>query len=698
MSNVLPRAGKLSFWQARLGWKIILILFGSLMMVELLSLYPIARFYEKKELDILSESSLSSIRTLFYLAPHKPSLTEINEASIRLIAQTQLKGLIIAHEDGTPFLRIGEKPSHPMNHLPWFGFLFSELRTEQGERYDVSWDNEVTKLPVDITVRLDTSYVTQKINTLVIKTAILMFLMIILTTLITALIIKKMVLGPLLTLRARLFGFHAEPLHPERWLSKTLTRDEIGDIGEKCDQLLNRLFDARKNAKAQEALLELRVEERTQELAQLVNYDRITELPNRNLLQQHLHQFITQSQQDKKNVVLFILILRDFHDITNAFGHSVSMNFLREVGRHLIENIPAGTCVAHISTSQFAITRGGMAGTHHIANLAQWIIDLFNKPIQVENHSIVSTINMGVAIYPVDCNDVDSLIANANLALNRAKASMPNTYQFYEATMNKITEVRRTLLSDLHYALERNELLLYYQPQVNIQTRKIIGAEALIRWRHPEKDIVPPSMFIPLAEESGLILSIGEWAIKTACEQALQWEQKGLSELCVAVNLSAIQFAQKNIVEVVNRILRETSLPSERLELEITESAIMGDVETAINTMKALKGLGVSLSLDDFGTGYASLSYLKQFPLQKLKVDQSFVRDIGKTTGHENPLADIVILLGKNLNLKIIAEGVETEEQFIYLKEKGCDEAQGYLYGKPMEFDKFFEFCKENIS
>jgi diguanylate cyclase (GGDEF)-like protein len=696
MSNMVSRTGKLSIWRARLAWKMIWVLFCSLIFVEFLSLYPLARHYEKKELDILSENSLSTLYTLFSLLPQKPNTTEINEATNRLINKTNLKGLIIAHEDGTPFLRTGEKPGHPMNHLPLFGFLFSELRTEGGARYDVSWDNEVTGLPVDITARLDTSHLSQKINLFTIKTAILMFFMIVLMTLITGLIVKRMVLVPILALRARLFGFHAEPLHPERWLSKTLPNNEIGDISEKCDQLLNRLFDARKNARAQEALLELRVEERTQELAQLVNYDRITELPNRNLLQEHLHQFITHSKQDKKNVALFILILRDFHDVTNAFGHSVSMNFLKEVGRHLTENIPAGTCVAHISTSQFAIARGGMAGTHQIANLAQWIVDLFNKPIQVDGHSIVSTINMGVAIYPIDCGDVETLMTNANLALNRAKTSMPNAYQFYEATMNKITEARRTLLSDLHYALERNELLLNYQPQVDLKTKQIVGVEALLRWKHPEKDIIPPSMFVPLAEESGLILSIGEWVIRTACEQALKWQAEGLPKLFVAINLSAIQFAQRNIVEIVNRALRETGLPCEQLELEITESAIMGNVEEAIGTMKALRGLGVSLSLDDFGTGYASLSYLKQFPLQKLKIDQSFVRDIGKTSEQASPLADIVILLGKNLNFTIIAEGVETEEQAIYLEEKGCNEVQGYLFGRPMLPDHFVEFFKTN--
>jgi len=615
-------------WHAHLGRRVVCAVFCTLICIEAIAFYPITRYYEKKELDSLAERSLSVICTLFYLLPQKPTNSEISQAANRLLNETPIRGIIVAHEDGTPFLRVGEKPGHAMNYLPRFGYFFTELRTEQGERYDVSWDNTETGLAFDITARLDGSKISEKISTFVFQTLFWMLAGAVFVTIWIWIALNRRVLIPLLALKTKLFNYH-----------------------------------------------------------------RVTELPTRNLLEQHLQQFIKQAEHDKKNVVLFVILLRDFHDITNAFGHSVSVRFLKEVGRHLTENMPAGSCVAHLSTSQFAVAKGGLAGTHQIANLAQWIVDLFDKPILVESYSVITTVNLGIAIYPIDCGDVESLMANAHLALNRAKAGIPNTYQFYETTMHRITEIRRTLLVDLHSALEKNQFRLYYQPQVDLITHQLVGVEALIRWQHPEKGLIPPSLFIPLAEESGLIVALGEWVIQTACQQILSWQAEGLPRLFTAVNLSAIQFAHQNIVDVISRILRKTDVPADQLELEITESAIMNNIPEAISTMKALKGLGVSLSLDDFGTGYASLSYLKQFPIHKLKIDQSFIRDIGKPE-HENPLAGIIILLGLSLNLKIIAEGVETEVQANYLRDKGCHEGQGYLFGRPMPADQISEFFK----
>lgn len=501
------------------------------------------------------------------------------------------------------------------------------------------------------------------------------------------------VLAPLFYLQHKLEAYEKNDHHPEQYLTIPRYKDEVNIVIIKVNALLRKLGDSYRNIKAHEAILEFRIDERTKELSQLANYDIITELPNQNLLKEYLAQAMAESEQEQNNSVIMILELLDFHEITNAYGHSVGNLFLKEVGKYLTDNLPAHTVIAHTSTTRFAIARNKIHSTSQITNMAQWMLDLFTKPMIIASHNICTTINIGIAVYPNDAKDAETLIVNANLALNRAKANTPNSFQFYETGMNASIESRKTTLVDLHYALERNELKIFYQPQVDLRTQKIIGAEALIRWVHPEKGLIPPSLFVPLAEESGLIIIIGEWVLETVCQQIKAWQKEGLPPLCIAVNLSALQFRQPGIIETVNRIVNKNGIDPRCLELEITESAVMSNMEYAISTLKALHALGTPIALDDFGTGYSSLSYVKRFPIQKLKVDQSFVREIEENP-NGNHLADIIIQLGKTMNLRTIAEGIETKAQAQYLAEKGCDEGQGYLYGKPTppeQFAKLFE-------
>ncbi len=526
----------------------------------------------------------------------------------------------------------------------------------------------------------------------------IMLLFALCNSVITYLILKRLILNPLARLKMRLVNISQNGLNPEHGIPKQFPANELGDIENIYNELLKRLNDTQKIVRAHNAVLEMRVDERHKELSQIANYNLMTNLPNRNLLKTTLTQYIEKAKEDNKNIALMILVLKDFHDINNAYNQTIGTELLKQVGHKLIENMPTGTFIAHLSTSHFAIARGGLTSAHQIANLAQWILDIFHKPMIIENQNILISCTLGISIYPIDGNDAESMIANAYLALNRAPASGANSYQFYEANMNKITESRRTLLVDLHYALERNELIACYQPQVDLKTQKMIGVEALLRWKHPEKGLMPPGFFISLAEESGLIIPMGAWILKEACQQAKAWEAEGLPKLTMAVNLSSIQFKQKNIIELIQSVLLDTKLSPEQLEVEITESIIVDNIEAAIATMKTLQGIGVSISIDDFGTGYSSLSYLRRFPIQKIKIDQSFVRDIDQSVpGEEKPLADIILLLAQNLNIKTIAEGIETEAQAEYLRARGCQEGQGYLFGKPLTADAIKELLINQI-
>lgn len=520
-----------------------------------------------------------------------------------------------------------------------------------------------------------------------ILTAILSFVL-------TIFFLWKVVLKPIFHLQNKLEALSHDIRHPQLYISIPRYRDEINVVYIKMNEFLKKLDDALRNVRAHEAIMELRIQERTKELTQLANYDIVTDLPNRILFKELVTQTISLAQQEKRQAMVLILQLLDFHEITSALGHETSNLFLKELGKFLIENLPQHCHVAHLSTTHFAIARNHFINTIQIADIAKWILDLFSKPLRITNNNILTAVNMGISVYPNDGLDAESLISNANLALERSKETLANTFQFYQAEMNSLAEVRRNLLVDLHYALEKNEFVIYYQPQVDLKTKKIIGAEALLRWNHPEQGLLSPSKFITLAEDSGLIIPIGEWLINTVCQQMLSWENLGLKNLNVAINLSPVQFKQKGIVDTLSKILNETGVDPAKLELEITESTIMTNIDVSIMTMKAIHSLGISLAMDDFGTGYSSLSYINQFPLQKIKIDQSFVSEIIEENA-ENVLVDIIILLGKSLKLKILAEGVETEFQLNSLKEKGCDEAQGYLFGKAMPADKFIELIKK---
>ena len=420
----------------------------------------------------------------------------------------------------------------------------------------------------------------------------------------------------------------------------------------------------------------------------MAHYDALTGLPNRALLHDRILHAIVSAPRLKNKVAILFLDLDRFKNINDTLGHSIGDLLLQSVTERLTACLRSSDTVARLGGDEFIIVIPDLHDASYAATVAQKILDSITMPYVIRDIELHTSVSIGISIYPDDGTANEELIANADVAMYRAKEVGRNNFQFFTPEMNNRSFERLTLENKLRRALERQEFVIYYQPQVNSKTGQIVGAEALVRWQHPEMGLVSPGMFIPIAEDSGLIVRIGEWVFREVCRQAKTWQDEGITPIPVAVNLSAVQFRQNNLVEMVANTLKETGLEPEYLELEITESGIMQNSETAVNTLHLLKQMGLKLSVDDFGTGYSSLSYLKKFPIDKLKIDQSFVRDI--TTDQDDASIVIAIIgMANSLKLSVIAEGVETIDQLSFLNANGCFETQGYYFSTPLPADKF---------
>ena len=420
------------------------------------------------------------------------------------------------------------------------------------------------------------------------------------------------------------------------------------------------------------------------QIEKLATHDALTELPNRNLLTDRLMQAINHARRTELGLALLFIDLDRFKFVNDSYGHPVGDALLKVFARELQNMVRRSDTVARLGGDEFVILLTDLKKTSLDASIvASKVLDRFSRPLAVDDLELTITASVGISLYPEDGQDLDALLKNADVAMYRSKELGRNSFQFYRAEMREKVMERISLEGSLRRALELQQFELHYQPQVVISSGKIIGIEALIRWRHPEMGMVSPAKFIPIAEDTGLIVPIGEWVLHTACAQNKTWQKAGLPSLPVSVNLSARQLEKEGLVATVARVLNETGLESRYLELELTESMVIGRIETVISLLKELKGVGVMLSMDDFGTGYSNLGNLKSFPLNKLKIDQSFVRNI-TTNPHDVTVVQIIIALGHSLSLNVIAEGVETEEQSKLLELFKCDCAQGYFFSRPV--------------
>ncbi|MHB8741527.1 MAG: bifunctional diguanylate cyclase/phosphodiesterase [Sulfuricaulis sp.] len=425
-----------------------------------------------------------------------------------------------------------------------------------------------------------------------------------------------------------------------------------------------------------------------EQLVRLAHYDSLTALPNRLLFADRLNQAMIEADRHGRFVGVAFLDLDRFKNINDTLGHDAGDQLLKAVAERLTGVVRKGDTVARLSGDEFTLILADMAHVDDAANVAQKILDAFTQPFHVAGHMLHVTASLGITLYPFDIQDVSGLLRNADIAMYRAKERGRNSYQFYAADMMTNAVENLALENDLRHAVDRGELVLHYQPIIECKSGKILGMEALVRWRHGTRGLIPPSQFIPLAEDTGLIVPIGEWVLRESCAQCQRWQREFKRPLRVAVNLSARQFGQPPIARTVRRALEGAGLDPTALELEITESVLLYQDAEKLESLRTLAEMGVTLSIDDFGTGYSSLSYLKRFPVDALKIDQSFTHDIPDDPD-DAALARAIISMARALGLKTTAEGVETLTQLEFFRSEGCDAAQGFYFSKPLPAEEF---------
>ncbi len=426
--------------------------------------------------------------------------------------------------------------------------------------------------------------------------------------------------------------------------------------------------------------------EREQKLLLEAQYDNLTGLPNRILLQDRLKLAMEHSDHTGKAMWVVFIDLDRFKVVNDSMGHTVGDELLKEMGSRLLAETRDSDTVARFGGDEFVIVLSGDAGENIQLSVLNRIMETIAEPAEINHHELITSCSIGIAVYPNDGNNAETLIKNADIAMYRAKDLGRNNYQFFTQDLNDKAAERMQMISLLRKAIEHHELSLHYQPKVDLRTNKIVGLEALLRWYSPTLGYVPPDKFIPVAEEAGLIIPIGEWVLQTACQQTVVWQQAGIKSLLMSVNVSARQFQEENFVEKIQSILLKAGLKAENLELELTENILMDSSDQTVNTLNTIQSLGITLSIDDFGTGYSNLSYLHKLPIHILKIDKVFIDTI-TANAKKAPIVDTIIHFAKNLNLKVVAEGVETVDQANYLKKQGCDQIQGYFFSKPLPVD-----------
>ena len=432
-------------------------------------------------------------------------------------------------------------------------------------------------------------------------------------------------------------------------------------------------------------------------MAHLAQHDFLTNLPNRVLLNDRIAQAITLANRHHTQFALLFLDLDNFKHINDSLGHATGDKLLQSVTQRLKDCVRESDTVSRQGGDEFVILLAENKNSNDAAVSAQKILDELKAAHHVGKHQLHISTSIGISVYPADGLDAETLLKNADTAMYFAKDKGRNNYQFFIADMNTRAVERLIIQSNLGQAIEKQQLVLHYQPKVNIHTKEITGVEALLRWQHDEWGEVFPDIFVPVAEDSGLIIPIGRWVLRHACMQAKSWQNKGLAAITMAVNISAQEFLQKDFVESVRAVLIETRLQPQFLELEITESVLMKDTEAARKTLHQLKQLGVILAVDDFGTGYSSLSYLQRLPIDVLKIDQSFVQNI-ESAEDDGIIVSAIISMANSLNLRVIAEGIENANQLAFLKAHHCQEGQGYFFGHPLKAEQFSAHLLNNMS
>lgn len=500
--------------------------------------------------------------------------------------------------------------------------------------------------------------------------------------------------SPIKAMRIGAFDYITKPFdvdHVEAIVNRALETQSLRLTKRLYESHLEEQIAARTAQLREEILERQRAEEKINRMAY---YDSLTNLPNPALFKDRLTHELGRASGSRKKLAVIFFALDRFKSVSDTLGLAAGEELLRDFAERLAVSVRKTDTAAYFGGSEFALLASDLAGAEDCVKLVQEINQSLRHPFNCAGQEVFLTASFGISLTPNDGEDWQSLLQNASTALYRARQNGGDNYQFYTAGMHDLALKNLSLENGLRRGIEREEFVVYYQPQIASETGELTGMEALVRWQHPELGLVSPLEFIPIAEESGLILPLGEWVLKTACEQNAAWQRAGFPPLRVGVNLSPRQFRQSDLVESISRILKDSGLEPQYLELELTESLLMEDVELTIKTLHDLRNLGIKISIDDFGSGYSSLSHLKNLPIDTLKIDRMFIKDITAHSSNE-AIVKTIITLAQNLLLKTIAEGVEIEEQSSILSALGCDEMQGFLFSKPLAAAAFEAILSE---
>ncbi len=472
------------------------------------------------------------------------------------------------------------------------------------------------------------------------------------------------------------------PLEAYRWIALAFVLPCFALVGGRISDLRQRL--RRSNEELSTALAMIQ---------KMATHDELTSLPNRSLFNETLVHAIGRAQRHQRPLALFFLDMDRFKNINDTLGHGVGDRVLQEAARRITGAVRSCDLLARLGGDEFVLLVEDFRDTADLAEIAAKIQASFGPTFTIDRQELALSASIGICAYPADGRDAQALLSNADIAMYRAKEQGRNCHCFYSASLNALSQERLSLEAALRHALERDEIEIFYQPKIEFGRGRVTGVEALIRWRHPQMGLLLPDRFVPLAEETGLIIPIGYWTLRRVCERVKRWQEQGFA-LSVAVNLSASQFHRPELVRELKKILWSTGASADTLELEITESMVMKDPERAMAVMEQLCAMGVRLAIDDFGTGHSSLGYLKRFPIDRLKVDRSFVRDLPHD-GDDVAITRAVIAMAHSLKMSVVAEGVEHQQQFDLLREEGCDEFQGYYCRPPLEEAQLVAFLGE---
>lgn len=685
LMGALSMTSSVAIWKSRISWRIALAVFLTILAVQAAILNFTLKEFENERLFQLRELGRSSIVPLIDMSVTNMLTSPFSDNGIdRLLSTTVVNGLNVYSSQLDLIKTYGEPVTLT---LLTKDSLSQTHRSFDGSSYEVVFRANDLRRPYVVVARLDSSGIQGQVFNYVKQTILIMLLMSAFVTTVLMMALGHWLLEPILFMRNNLMAASKNPEDPNIPASRFDPNDEIGGAIEIAQGLIKQNANNIKQIKS-------KAEDR---IHQLAYYDKLTGLPNRTLFLEELAKNIEKtSDENPRKYAIVTIDLDHFKDVNDSMGHNVGDSILQAVGKRLRDAMPETTIVSRTGEDEFAVMTALNTDVNSARDVGDKILHVIrSEPFKAFNEEFQIRVSIGVSTFPDDGIEPDQVLKNADIALNRAKEEGRDRLKEYSEDFDRAVQARFQLLRDLRDALNHDQLTLHYQPQFNLQTGEIIGAEALLRWWKPDNSkeggkFISPAEFIPIAEQSGLVVPIGEWVAKTACKNAQEWIEKHNYQGRIAINVSGVQFVQSDLVTFTKNMLEDTGIDPRRVELEVTESVFMDDIQHTIETLNELHALGVELAIDDFGTGYSSLSYLRQFPIDRLKIDRSFI-----VSALNNPddasITRTIIMLGHSLNLHVIAEGVETKEHEQFLLEEKCDEVQGFRYSRPIPAEEFIE-------